>query len=242
MRKAIEKACHALQESASALSSPPPDADDNDLEGETMKVRVTSRATAICRCHVIVDDDSSSKEEEEVPMKVNIGGQYGPKKGPFRIAVEQYFCKHPYWLTHAFPKGSGGNQYTQGMLSPVYLAYTNYMLLVYQQMINPGGREFQSNDKPFCASLFHYKQSFHGQIVKSYEHGRKMGNPGKMGDPMNARDHALRQTMCGLHTLESFKNHLSTKKVCESIMNEPNKMMGDMSLVEYAETTGGIYF
>jgi hypothetical protein len=84
--------------------------------------------------------------------------------------------------------------------------------------------------------LSRYTLSVRGRIGKPHEH------IGKMGNPINARDHALHQMICGVRTLESFKNHLSTKKVCESIMNEPNKMMGDMSLVKYAETTGGIYF
>jgi hypothetical protein len=70
-----------------------------------MKVRVTSRATTICRCHAIVDDDSSSDEEEEEPMKVNIVGQYGPRRGPFPDSCGTILLQTPVLVDSRLPKG-----------------------------------------------------------------------------------------------------------------------------------------
>jgi hypothetical protein len=47
----------------------------------------------------------------------------------------------------------------------------------------------------------------------------------------------LHQLMCGLHTLD---NNASAKHVAEMLIHEPTKEIGDMSLVDYAKTVGGI--
>jgi hypothetical protein len=71
------------------------------------------------------------------------------------------------------------------------------------------------------------------QAKKCYEltaHGKIARN--KAWQATLTKQHELCQAMCGLHTLESFNNNASIKKVTQMLMHEPIKEIGDMSLVD----------
>jgi hypothetical protein len=72
-------------------------------------------------------------------------------------------------------------------------------------------------------------------------HLKHYNNPERRKE-WSERDRARRKTMCGLYTQTSFnKNNPSIKNICETMMNAPNKKIGEFSMKKYTETMSAVY-